>query len=285
MNTKSTDTIETIRHSLYSRAERSWWVALVWVVTGLATTLFLVHPSASTTKVFESICLGVSALASVMAALCRRWASTCAARADLCRRAFLYGNTLGKDLSLEEQRIIALWPADTALNSVTTARPYFSSSECQGPDRLADAVGESAFFTAELARLMANGGFILASACALAFATTVISTTTMVLEATALNNLHVLLGMAGIAIFILLIAEVFFTSLAYKTLHSEAMSVFRSAEQFRQLAEQNEITAVRLAESYSIALAANLPIPNGLYKWQHDRIDRAYRLSRGESAN
>jgi hypothetical protein len=32
--------------------------------------------------------------------------------------------------------------------------PYFSSTTPVGPDRLAEAIGESAFYTAELARIM-----------------------------------------------------------------------------------------------------------------------------------
>jgi hypothetical protein len=276
MNMTAPEPLETTRHSMYTRAERWWWGALACVVAGVAASTLLVRPLLPSGGMIESVVLVVSVVAPALAALARRRSAECAARAGLCRRAFLYRDALGEDLSVDERRIVALWPANTPLNRITTQAPYFASTEGAGATRLADAIGESAFYTAELARVMAVGGYVLSAVSALALLVGISAMTTLSLDAEALGHFKTVIGLVAIVMLTLITAEVLTTAMAYGTLAKESKEVFRSATQVRKLAPQNIVTAVRLSESYSVALAANIPIPNFVYRWHHERIDRAY---------
>lgn len=269
--------LEAIRHSMFIRAERWWWVALTCVVLGVAASTLLTKPVLPSGSVLESFVLVISVAAPAFAALARYRSGTFAARGDLCRRAFLYRDTLGEELNIEEQRIVALWPANVPLNRVTTEQPYFSTSKDIGPGRLAEAVGESAFYTSELAKVMAASGLLLFGASALLLFAAISAMATLSLDAATLGQLKTAIGIVAIVMLTLITAEVLTTALAYGALSTESHEIARSASQFGALKEQSAVTAVRLSEAYSIALAANLPIPNLIYRWHHDRIDRAYR--------
>lgn len=269
--------IEKIRHSMYVHAERWWWGALASVVTGVAASTLLTRPFLASGGMLESLVLIVSALAPVVAAVARYRSGIFAARGDLCRRAFLYQNALGEELSIEEQRIVALWPDNTPLNRITTQRPYFSTQEGKGPGRLVQAVGESAFYTAQLARAMAVAGYILSGASVIMLLVGLSAITTLDLDPGEMGRLQTTIGLTAIVVLTLITAEILVTAIAYGSLSREAQEIARSSSQFNALAEKSEVTAVRLAESYSIALAVNLPIPDLVYRWHHDRIDRAYR--------
>lgn len=284
MSGDSTETIETIRHSMYMSAERWWWIALSCVVVGAFAALCLVRPILSDGGVAATLTFITSVIAPVLAAFARQRSSEFAGRADLCRRAFLYRDTLGENLSLEERRIVALWPANSPLNRATMEGPYFSSNQDIGPGRLADAIGESAFYTAELAKKVALAGFALVGVVVLIFLSAASALTTLSLDAAAMSDFNAVLGIVAIAMLTLVICEVLMVAMAYSTLSRESEAVFRSASQLLDLADKSVVLAVRLAESYSIALAANLPIPNVAYKWHRERIDRAYKLALSRSA-
>lgn len=278
MNDSSADTIQTIRHSMYIRAERWWWIALGCVVVGGIAALLLVRPifpqdSPASTAIFL-----VSVVAPVLAAIARWLSGHFSGRADLCRRAFLYRDALGADLSIDERRIVALWPANTPLNDVTKQAPYFSSGQQRGPTRLADAVSESAFYTAELARKVSYFGLALVGVVFLFLISAVSALATLSLGS-AQGEFDAVIGIVAVAALTLFTCEILVVAIGYGSLAKESESVFRSACQFQELSEHNLVTALRLAESYSIALAANLPIPNFLYRWHRNRIDHAYRTA------
>lgn len=275
--TNDAEPLQAIRHSMYIRAERWWGIALTCVVLGVAASTLLTKPLLPSGSVLESFVLVISVAAPAFAALARYRSGRYAARGDLCRRAFLYRDTLGEELNIEEQRIVALWPANVPLNQVTTEQPYFSTTTGRGAGRLAEAVGESAFYTAELAKVMATGGFLLFGASALLLFAAISAMTTLSLDAATLGQLKTAIGLVAIVMLTLITSEVLMTALAYSALSSESREIARSASQFSAMKEQSPVTAVRLSEAYSIALAANLPIPNLIYRWNHDRIDRAYR--------
>lgn len=275
--TQTPEPLETIRHSMYRRAERWWWLAFICVGLGVAASTILTRPFFPSGSALESVVLVISVVAPALAALSKFRSGIYAARGDLCRRAFLYRNALGEELSIDEQRIVALWPANATLNRVTTERPYFSSKEEMGAGRLAEAVGESAFYTAELANVMAIGGILLLGTSAFSLIASFSVLAAPGLDAATLGQFKTTVGLVAIVTLTLITAEVFTTALAYNTLSRECREIARSASQFQALPGKNLVTAVRLSESYSIALAANLPIPNFVYKWYHDRIDRAYR--------
>jgi hypothetical protein len=269
--------LEKIRHSMYSCAERWWWVGLACVVLGAGASTLLIKPILPPGGLPESAVLLISVLAPVLAAISRRQSSDYAGKADLCRRAFLYKDALGEELSIEEQRIVALWPANTPLNPITTAQPYFSSTRGKGAGRLAEAIGESAFYTGELARPMAVAGYFIVSTAAILLLAALSVATTLAFDTTSITKFQTAIGLIAIAVLTVITVEVLMTTLAYARLSRECKEISKSASQFLELPKQNLATALRLAESYSIVLAANLPIPNFIYRRYHDRIDRAYR--------
>jgi hypothetical protein len=262
---------------MYTRAERWWWSALGCVVLGVVASALLTRSFIPSGGATEVLLLIVSVTTPALAALARRRSGDCAARADLCRRAFLYREALGEEPSVEERRIVALWPANTPLNRVTTEHAYFSSTEGIGAARLADAVGESAFYTAELARVMALGGYVLFGVSFFILLAAVIALASLSLDGATLGQFKTAVGLVAIVMLTLVTAEILMTTLAYTTLARACREVSKSASLFRELTHKSVVTAVRLAESYSIALAGNFPIPNLIYRWNHGRIDRAYR--------
>lgn len=279
MNDVLQTTYENVRHSMYVRAEGWWWAALLCVVIGSVAALCLVRPFLPQGSVAYALISVLSVLSPVLAGVARWFSSQYAGRADLCRRAFLYNETLGEDLSIDERRIVALWPANAPLNKATTQAPYYSGNRQAGPGRLADAVGESAFYTAELARQISAAGFLVVAVVLLALASAVSALPALSLTASAQDAFNGFIGIVAIAVLTLFVCETLVITIAYAALARESDSIFKSACQFSDLTDQNVVTAIRLAESYSIALASNLPIPNMLYKRNRDRIDRAYRLA------
>ncbi len=269
--------LEEIRHSMYTRAERWWWCALASVVIGVFSGLASIYSWLRSGSVISYVVVAIAALAPFLAAAARRFSGTLAARADLCRRAFLYRSSLGIELEPDQLRLVALWPSNIPLNKITASSPYFSSTTPVGPDRLAEAVGESAFYTAELARIMGNVGIGLVLLVAVLIFAALSALSSIPFDATTLSKISVIIAIVATGTLALLFGEILVTALGYKSLEEDSLEVFRSATHFAGLADKTAVTAIRIAETYSIALAANLPIPNFLYRWNRDRIDRAYK--------
>ena len=283
MPTTTVEKIEVIRNTAFAKSERRWWLAFALVISAtLASSLVLsgVLPQGSG---LESVVVVVSVLMPILAVLARNRSSHWASRGDVCRRAFLYRNSLGIDLSIDEKRSIALWPAKTPLSAVTVAAPYFESSKEHGAGRLADNVAESAFITSELARLMAaflllaSLGVILLCLAALA------SLSTLKMTPTNINNVSLLVGIGATIALTFVVGEVAITWLAYRSLADGAKDSFKEASRFSENKETEVTAAMLIAERYSIALASNLPLPYLLYRWHHERIEKAYKDALGQT--
>jgi hypothetical protein len=267
---------------MYTRAERWWWSAFALVVVGVFGGLASIQAWVGQNVTLRYAIAIAAALAPVLAALSRYRAGICSGRGDLCRRAVLYRDALGVELELDELRSVALWPRDIPLSTATTSTPYFASAETQGPARLADEVGESAFQTAELARIMAGLGLGLVLIVGVAILAALAGLPSLSTNSATMGELSSAIATAATVTLALLFGEILVTALAYRSLEIECSSVFRSATQFKSLPEKSSVTAMRIGEAYSIALAANLPIPDLLYRWNRTRIQAAYGASQGK---
>jgi hypothetical protein len=262
---------------MYCRSERWWWASLALVALGIVAAIgvisevFPAHSLAATASTMISI--ATPALAAVA-----RWISgDYAGKGDTCRRLVLYHDAMGKPIDLAVARDVALWPRRPV--SAVTTTPYFASDRAQGPHRLIEDVGESAFFTAELARLTAKIGFTIVGVFV---ATPLLAWIVFSDVRTAVSTqVSLVLGALAILTVGVLIAEVFVHALHYLRLARESSEVSRRAADLARGDSPSSADAYQLAEDYSVALARNLPILNWLYEREKDRIEAAYSQGLG----
>lgn len=140
--------LSDLRNFLYERAERLWQISLV---LALLTLCFTVIGLWSRTTGWIASAGVVAGLLPVAVTWLRELATGSQVRADKCRRLILFSDGLGTDVSTAAVAEAKAWAAGKQLAEAPFVRPYYSSTKTPGPQRLADIVTESAFFTEHLA--------------------------------------------------------------------------------------------------------------------------------------
>ncbi len=153
--------IEDLRGHLYARAECFWW-ATFWIAVGTQALALLAI------WVNRTIILAIAALIALLAPILIVWlrerATIVSLRADRCRRLILYADGLGRSISKEELAEVRAWGMRETLVITSFVPPYYASPKPVGPNRLADIVAESSFFTSQLAQKVLSaiwGAFII----------------------------------------------------------------------------------------------------------------------------
>jgi len=269
--------LDSTRHTLYVKAERWWWAAFALVAIGVSASLFLIPPSASSRGAWMALLMMANTCAPVLAAMARYRSAQLAGRGDMCRRAALYKDSLGESVPIADRQILALWPSGIPLEKVTTSEPYFAASEPQGCVRLARNIAESAFYSRQLSSVVGTAGLLICGALVVATLAAASSATYFPLDPRAFETMQSGISAIATVLLVLLLGEIFLMSLAYRGLASGCEQVFRAASQLAASSECTLPKVLRISEEYSIALAANLPLPNFLYKLLRTKIEDAFK--------
>lgn len=194
-------------------------------------------------------------------------------RADKCRRLILYSDGLGIDVSAASVAEVKAWAAGKALAEAPFVRPFYSSIKAPGPQRLADIVTESAFFTEHLA---AKIQFWLWAIFGL---TLVASIFALNLADLAIGTSQLLLVAKSIAVFIAFVisGDVALLAKKYGDLRSDARHAFQRCAQLRDMEKLSHDEVREVVEDYGIALLQCPPIPAWVYKWFRDPLNDIYR--------
>ena len=266
--------LDDIRNHLYTLAER-WWIASLSVTA--ATVMISVAALWFDAPRWVTIAGLLSVFAPVAVAWAREIASTNLLRADKCRRLILYADGLGHEISREELAQVRAWAMGSILENAPFTRPYYSSEKAPGPQRLADIVTESAFFTEHLARKL-EIGLWAAFGIALAAAFTILYMIDLQTDITGQ-----LWGMIAksIATFIAFLISGDFLLLARKfsKLREEAHNAYQRCAHFRNKQDLSVDEVRVVVEDYGIALLQAPPIPSWLYLAYRDPLNHIYRKS------
>lgn len=271
--------LSDIRNHLYQRAEQWWIVSLLISVVTLCLVLIALWIDSSPWVSLAGI---FAILAPVSIAWAREAASASLLRGDKCRRLILYADGLGHDIPPEDLAEVKVWALGSQLKEAPFVKPYYSSSKSPGPQRLADIIAESSFFTEHLARKIATGlwvtfGIALIVACLVLYSADLGAGVSYRVAVFVMKSMAVLVSFLIAGDFLLIAKK-------YTDLNHEAHQAFSRCARLRE-AQNLSIDEVRnVVEDYGVALLQAPPIPGKLYGFYRDALNRIYRESHGGSA-
>lgn len=270
--------IEELRGHLYARAEGFWWVTL-WI--SLGTQVFSLLAVWLDKTGFLAVVALLALLALIAIAWLREKANGTALRADKCRRLILYADGLGRPLTKEELAEVRAWAIGTTVTPVAFVLPYYSSTMPVGPNRLADIVAESSFFTSQLAERVISimWAVFIASLCVLLsilFLSDLFAASDRSGVVVSIENLA---KSAALVITFLISGDFLLLIKKYADLRSLASNTFQHCGSLRDQKLLSESDILAVVEDYHIGLSQAPPIPARLYKRYRDELNKVYRES------
>lgn len=270
------ETLDDLRHHLYTQAQMLWEASLVLSV---ATVALAIVGIASRDALWVALTGVAALLIPVLVSWIREIATTQQLRGDKCRRLILVADGLGLQISPAELAEIRAWAVGSDLGVAPFTPPYFSSKQPAGPQRLADIAMESAFFTEHLARKLQFWlwiSFAVLIGCAL-----------LVLHLADLAANQSSAGLAfaakSIAVFIAFLISGDFALLAkkYGDLRSAAHDVYQRCAKLREDERATNDEVRNVVDDYGVAHVQCPPIPSWLYERHRDKLNAIYRESHG----
>lgn len=231
-------------------------------------------------------CVSLAGIFALLAPAAIGWireaASVNLTRADKCRRLILYADGLGNDIPADDMAQVRAWVLGSQFKEAPFVRPYYSSTKPPGPQRLADIVAESAFFTEHLARKIATGlwitfGIAVFVACLVLYSADLRA---------GMPHHAVVLVMKSIAVLVsfLLAGDFMLIAKKYSDLHHESRQTFVRCARLRELGNISINEVRNVAEDYGVALLQAPPVPGKIYLMFRDELNCIYRESHGGSA-
>ena len=165
MSMKAPTTLLNLRNFLYARAGMKW----TWSVCLSFAALLLTILGLWTNRPFLIACIGVGSVAlPILVTWIRESASDDMLKGDKCRRLILLSDGLGQPIPPSQIAEVRSWVLGAAILPSAFVPPYYLSSLPAGPQRLADNLTESAFFTKALAAKCSYGFWIACGTAAVA---------------------------------------------------------------------------------------------------------------------
>lgn len=270
--------IDDLRNHFYNRVGILWW-ATWWIAAGTqGIALITIWITATTGLAFLAI---VILAAPIVIAWLREKANEAARRADKCRRVILYADGLGRSITKEELAEIRAWGMGAAPTGATFVPPYYSSTKSMGPNRLADIVAESSFFTSQLAERMLKKmwAIFIVSLGVLAAVLSLSDLFTPADSASLAGSIDKLSKAVASIIVFLISGDFLLLIKKYKDLQSLAYYTFHRAAKLRDQDSLPESQILALVEDYNIGVSQAPPIPARLYERYKDELNKVYRES------
>lgn len=267
-----------IRNHLYERAERLWALAF-WLPFSIQVAIVVALWLGGT--IVTSVTSAVAVVVPIAVYWFRDFAASVAAKADKCRRLILYSDGLGREIPSTELALVRSWGIGERLKEAPFVAPYYASRLASGPNRLADIVTESAFFTGYLAEKVATRMKIVLAVSVL-------------LLVGALYAASVGLTQSGVIVWItrtaalviaLLISGDFALMLKrYQDLKNAADHAVGRCSRLREEPTASVEQVAQAVEDYNLAVAKGPLLPGKLYKKYKEELNEAYRRSHGDAA-
>jgi len=260
-----------IRNHLYSKAEKYWWASLL---LGLGVQVASIVSTVIQSALFTIVTSTILFFIPILARWFQEISKDDTLKALKCRLAILYSDAFGKDIPFEIAREIKSWVEENKLSKAPFKRPYYDSKFSHGPNRLADIVAESAFWTYKLAsdmRLIMSlyTGIYLVSALTVMYFLFQINLGTGAMVSAA-KLITALISLVFTSEAILLIKQ-------YNELYSEARRVYTVTEKMASTSGLDVSEIMQIVEGYNILLISSPPIPGRLYRIKQDSLNKAYK--------
>lgn len=272
--TDQLDGLLNIRHFLYQRAQWLWQASLLLTLLTLLFTLVGFWIGAPTL-------VGAVGAAVVVLPIAVAWiresATTLQLRADKCRRVILLAEGIDREIAPSMMAEIRGWVAGKELPPAPHVAPYYSSAMHPGPQRLADMLAESAFFTENVSGKLQTWLWIaFGISLGISIGALLVADLASVMATKA-----VLLGVKSVAVFIafLISGDVALLAKKYGDLRVEARHTYQKGVQLRDSEDASMNDVSEVAEDYGVALLQAPPIPSWVYVLLREGLNQAYRAS------
>lgn len=196
---------------------------------------------------------------------------------DKIRRLILYADSLKIEPPKDELLAIIPIHLKDEIVKANYLAPYFNSSATHGPKRLVANLSESAFFTGKLAEFLANI-FSLILFISYLFVFGVIYVSSQYLQQNSFG-LVIQFGIAAISYFST--SDLLAIRSQFSELGRKCLSLFQACKTAENTPNLAVESAFQLAEEYHLALSQSPPIPEQVYLWKRDSLNKAYQDSFG----
>jgi hypothetical protein len=267
-----------IMQFLYKKAEKLWWITFI---IALSTPLLSIIAIWSENTVFLVIIASIATITPIAISWIRHFAAVIYAKADKCRRLVLYADGLGREIANDELASIRAWVIGKNIKKSKFIPPYYLSNKPVGPNRLADIISESAFFTAELSgKVIVSLWIVLLTSLlvviGLLLSSNLLISTEEILRA---NMLSTISKSAAIIVAFLISGDFALLIKKYIDLQSVAKSAFDRCSKLRDESTLNTSQVFYVVEDYNVVLIQSPPIPSLVYNRYKDDLNKVYRSS------
>ena len=270
--------IQKLRHSLYANAEILWWASLL---IALGTQVLMLMALWIDNKWIVVAGGLLTLVAPILIIWLREKDSTATVRADKCRRLILYADGLGRPINSEELSEVRAWGMCSSLQDAKFIAPYYTSAKSVGPNRLADIVAESSFFTYQLCERVL-GAFWIVFAVSLIMVVSLLFLSDLLASSLAQGitvSIENVAKSVALVIAFLLSADFLLLIKRYSDLRSTAHNTFRQCVSLRDKESLQEAQILWIVEDYNISVSRGPLIPGFFYRKYKDELNRVYRDS------
>lgn len=260
-----------IRNHLYDSAEKYWWFGLL---LGLSVPLISLFSSFSADQNSIAILGVLLFFLPIVGRWCQELSKDEALKGLKCRLAILYSDAFGNGIPSDISREIRSWVKKNKLNKAPFKRPYYDSKLPVGPNRLADIVSESAFWTYNLALDIRGIMFVYAGI----YLILVISLMYFFIQSN-LKPDFIISVMKSLIIFasVIFTSEIILLIKQYNELYIDAKQTFTITTRMKDVKKLSTLEIMQIVERYNILLVSSPPIPSILYRFRQDFLNQAYK--------
>jgi len=271
------ETLGDLRHHLYSKAGRLWGASVLLALAVPFISVFSLWSRNAVALSFAGVLALVLPVASVWI---REHADGVLIQADKCRRLILFADSFGDEIPASQLAEMTAAGLGVTIGPAPALKPYYRSRFPVGPQRLADNVAESAFYTKELAARFKS--LLLAiSATASLLALVALSLSDLLVSMSSTTIVAAAKTVAVLAVFFVA-GDVAILGKRFWDLSNDAKAAFDKCVRLRATAHATPEEVRDAVEDYRIALLQCAPVPTWWYERYKVELNRLYDESHTE---
>lgn len=194
--------------------------------------------------------------------------------AEYIRRSFMLSNGLGVSLTQKDYARIMRKTGKTTFSINPSSKDYYESKTAPGPLRLAENIKETSFFTSYLSESASCFFFAMSVFAFIGFLISLFIASTTIDDLKTIRSFSLaILALAGF------VASSDFLSLAikFRSLHFSSEEVYNCIEiLLKSSPNPSEPDVLLLLGDYNCATVASPPIPEFIYKWKRDFLNKLW---------